>query len=140
MRMSFEVIAGETEVREFPNRKTGEVEKVPVLIMHGIDSDFPQSMYKVQIWREFDKVADCTIKGTVIEAKFNTIKPADGRFEKVPVISVNQDNIRVLKSAEQAVKELHDRISARNGSNPMAAAGGTVTASGNAPTKVERAS
>ena len=110
MRMSFEVLAGEVETREFPNRKTGELEKVPVLLMHGIDSDFPQSMYKVQVWREFDKAKDCIIRGTVLEVKFNTMKPADGRFEKVPVISVQQDNLRVIKSAEQALREMQESI------------------------------
>ena len=97
MRMSFEVLAG-------------EVEKVPVLRMHGIDSDFAQSMYKVQVWREFDKVKDCVIRGTVLEVKFNAMKPADGRFEKVPVISVPQDNLRIIKSAEQALRDLQKSI------------------------------
>ena len=113
MRMSFEVLSGEVETREFPNRKTGELEKVQVLLIHGIDTDFPSSLYKVQIWREFDKATECTIRGTVVELKFNTIKPADGRFEKVPVISVVQDNLRVIKSAEQALRELQQKVASQ---------------------------
>jgi hypothetical protein len=67
-------------------------------------------MYKVQIWREFDKAKECLIRGTVVELKFNAIKPADGRFEKVPVISVVQDNLRIIKSAEQALRELQQKV------------------------------
>jgi hypothetical protein len=113
MRMSFEVLSGEVETREFSNRKTGELEKVSVLLMHGIDTDFPSSLYKIQIWREFEKAKDCTIRGTIVELKFNAIKPADGRFEKVPVISVVQDNLRIIKSAEQALRELQQRIASQ---------------------------
>lgn len=110
MRMSFEVLAGEVNTRELTNRKTGEIEKVPILTFHGIDSDFAQSMYKIQIWREFDKVKTSMIRGTVLQLKFNTIKPADGRYEKVPVITMPQDDITVLKSAQDALRELQQSI------------------------------
>ncbi len=110
MRMSFEVLAGEVDTRELTNRKSGETEKVSILNIHGIDSDFPQSMYKLQVWREFEKVKNSLIRGTVLQLKFNSIKPADGRYEKVPVITMPQEDIAILKSAEQALRELQQSI------------------------------
>lgn len=120
MRCLLEVISAEVESREFVNKKSGEIEAPSVLVIYALDKDYPSTMLKVQIWEKFEKIFPDVMRGAVLEVKFRTIRPADGKYEKVDSLSVAEDNIRVVKSAADALKELAAQLQKRsNGSGQL---------------------
>ena len=62
-------------------------------------------MVKVTIWRDYEALIPQLQKGAVIEMIFRSIRPASGNYEKLDQITVNPDNIQIIKTAEEALKE-----------------------------------
>jgi len=112
MRVYFEIVSAEVENREYTNKRTGEVEAPEILVIHGIDVDFPQQLYKLQIWEHFQKVLPDALKGAVLEVIFRGVRPAN-QYEKLDQITAAEDNIRVVKTAADALKEMAAQLQKR---------------------------
>lgn len=121
MRIFLEVVSAETQTVSITNRKTGEVKETEKLVVHALDVDFPEQLYKLQVWEKFEKVIGECEKGAILEVIFRGVRPAN-QYEKLDQISASEENIRVAKSAAQALKEMAERLSKQKNGQPKQAA------------------
>ena len=116
MRIFAEVISAEVDIRNITDRKTGEIKPTEIFVIHAVDSDFPQNMYKISVWEQFQRVERDAMKGAVLELIYRQVRPAN-QYEKLDQITVSEENIRVVKSAEDAIKEMQAMLAKQRPGN-----------------------
>ncbi len=109
MRMLAEIISSEVEVRNIKNRKDGSEKPTQIFVIHAVDTDFGGQMYKISVWENFSTIVNKCLKGTILEVRFRNVRPANN-YEKVDQISATEDNIRIKKSAAEAVREMQQLL------------------------------
>ena len=90
MRLLLETLACRLDISKFPNRKTGQVEEVPTLVISGVDVDFMDSLLKVKVYKPKD-LNRTFKKGELLSVRFRQSKFND--FEKSTVINANEDDV-----------------------------------------------
>ena len=114
MRLLAEIISSEVETRNITNKRTGEEKPTKIFVIHAVDGDFPTIMYKISVWENFMTIYNQCQKGAVIEVRFRNIRPAN-EYEKLDQISATEENIRLKKSAGDALKEMQLLLSKQDG-------------------------
>ncbi len=109
MRMLAEIISAEVETRNITDRKTGKEKPTDILVIHAIDVDFNQNMYKISVWEHFNSIVNTCLKGAVIEVRYRNVRPANN-YERLDQISATEDNVRLKKSAGEALIEMQQLL------------------------------
>ena len=94
MRLLIECLSCRLDVSKFPNRKTGQMEEVPTLVISGVDTDYMDSLLKVKVYKPKDLNRTFS-KGQLLSVRFRVAKFND--FEKAVVINAAEDDIEVHK-------------------------------------------
>ena len=96
MRILLEVIACGQETAKF-KRKNGGMDEVPLFWFSGVDTDFGDELFKVKVYRDFQKLHGQIFKGARVALKFRSMRPAN-QWEKTAVITANADDVTLHKA------------------------------------------